>query len=83
MREIEGFRRGGRGAPYAGKPTPSWDAGMAPQGKDEPARERPRHTSWSDPLGLSQVEAFGNSLEDSVSFRFPFWLSLGGAPLLR
>jgi len=40
-------------------------------------------TSRSDPFGLSQAEAFGNSLADSVSFRFPSWLSLDGAPLLR
>jgi hypothetical protein len=40
-------------------------------------------TSQNDPLGLSQVEAFGNSLEDSVSFRFPSWLSLAGSPFLR
>ena len=40
-------------------------------------------TSQSDPIGLSQAEAFGNSLADSVSFRFPSWLSLDGTPLLR
>jgi hypothetical protein len=40
-------------------------------------------TPRSDPFGLSQVEAFGNSLEDSVSFRFPSWLSLAGSPFLR
>ena len=40
-------------------------------------------TSRSDPIGLSQAEAFGDSLADSVSFRFPSWLSLDGAPLLR
>jgi len=40
-------------------------------------------TSRSDPFGLSQAKAFRNSLEDSVSFRFPHWLSLDGAPLLR
>ncbi len=40
-------------------------------------------TSRSDPFGLSQAEAFGNSLEDSVSSRFPSWLSLDGALLLR
>jgi len=40
-------------------------------------------TSQSDPIGLSQAEAFGNSLADSVSFRFPSWLSLDGAPLFR
>jgi hypothetical protein len=40
-------------------------------------------TSQSDPIGLSHAEAFGNSLADSVSFRFPSWLSLDGAPLLR
>ena len=37
----------------------------------------------NDPSGLYQVEAFGNSLADSVSFRFPSWQSLGGSPLLR
>jgi hypothetical protein len=40
-------------------------------------------TSQSDPIGLSQAEAFRNSLADSVSFRFPSWLSLDGAPLFR
>ena len=40
-------------------------------------------TSQNDPIGLSQAEAFGNSLVDSVSFRFPSWLSLDGAPLFR
>ena len=40
-------------------------------------------TSQSDPIGLSQAEAFRNSLADSVSFRFPSWLSLDGALLLR
>lgn len=40
-------------------------------------------TSRSGPFGLSQVETFGNSLEDSVSFRFPSWVSLDGASLLR
>jgi len=40
-------------------------------------------TSQSDPIGLSQAETFRNSLADSVSFRFPSWLSLDGAPLLR
>ncbi len=40
-------------------------------------------TSQSDPIGLSQAEAFRNSLADSVSFRFPSWLSLDWAPLLR
>jgi hypothetical protein len=40
-------------------------------------------TYQSDPIGLSQAEAFRNSLADSVSFRFPSWLSLDGAPLLR
>ena len=40
-------------------------------------------TSRSDPIGLSQAEAFRNFLADSVSFRFPSWLSLDGAPLLR
>ena len=42
-----------------------------------------RGTSQSDPIGLSQAEAFRNSLADSVSFRFPSWLSLDWAPLLR
>ncbi len=35
--------------------------------------------SRSDPSGLYPVEAFGNSFEDSVSFRFPPGQSLGGA----
>ena len=51
--------------------------------KRGPGRERSRPTSRSDPIGLSQAEAFGNSLADSVSFRFPSWLSLDGAPLFR
>lgn len=46
-------------------------------------REQSLPTSRSGPFGLSQVETFGNSLADSVSFRFPSWLSLEGAPLLR
>jgi len=29
------------------------------------------------------MEAFGNSLADSVSFRFPFRSTLGGAPLFQ
>ena len=29
------------------------------------------------------MEAFGNSLADSVSFRFPFRPTRGGAPLFR
>jgi len=37
-------------------------------------------TSQSDPIGLSQAEAFRNSLADSVSFRFPSWLSLDEGP---
>ena len=56
---------------------------MDPQERRGPGRERSRLTSRSDPIGLSQVEAFGDSLADSVSFRFPPWLSLEGAPLLR
>jgi hypothetical protein len=40
-------------------------------------------TSQSDPIGLSQAKAFRNSLADSVSFRFPSWLSLDWAPVLR
>jgi hypothetical protein len=40
-------------------------------------------TSQSDPIGLSQAEAFRNFLADSVSFRFPSWLCLDGTPLLR
>jgi len=38
--------------------------------------------SRSDPFGLGFVEAFGNSLADPVSFRFPSKPSLDGAPLL-
>ena len=33
--------------------------------------------SRSDPSGLCRAEAFGNSFEDSVSFRFPSPQSLG------
>ncbi|MFY4729039.1 hypothetical protein, partial [Nitrospira sp. BLG_2] len=36
--------------------------------------------SRSDPSGLRPAEAFGNSLADSVSFRFPASPSLGGCP---
>lgn len=39
--------------------------------------------SRNDPSGFRQAEAFGNSLADSVSFRFPSWRSLGGSPFLR
>ncbi len=39
--------------------------------------------SRSDPSGLCRAEAFGNSFEDSVSFRFPSPQSLGVSPLLR
>jgi hypothetical protein len=39
--------------------------------------------SRSDPSGLCLAEAFGNSFEDSVSFRFPSRQSLGVSPLLR
>gem|GEM_PF-3302102 len=53
---------------------------MAPQGGRRPGKEQSHLTSRSDPFGLSQVEAFGNSLADSVSFRFPSWLSLDGSP---
>jgi hypothetical protein len=31
VREIQGFREGGRGAVDAGRFNPAWDAGMAPQ----------------------------------------------------
>ena len=55
-----------------------------PRKKEEGLAESGRVlTSRSDPIGLSQAEAFGNSLADSVSFRFPSRLSLGGSPLLR
>ena len=37
-------------------------------------------TSQSDPIGLSQAEAFRNSLADSVSFRFPSRRNLEGGP---
>jgi hypothetical protein len=40
-------------------------------------------TSQSDPIGLSQAEAFRNFLPDSVSFRFPSRLNLDGAQLFR
>ena len=39
--------------------------------------------SQSDPSGVDRVEAFGNSLADSVSFRFPSRSTLGGAPLFQ
>jgi len=39
--------------------------------------------SRSDPFGLCLAEDFGNSLEDSVSFRVPPRQSLDGSPLLR
>ena len=39
-------------------------------------------TSQSDPSGPCRAEAFGNSLEDSVSFRFPSQQSLGRSPVL-
>jgi hypothetical protein len=39
--------------------------------------------SQSDPSGVDRMEAFGNSLADSVSFRFPFRSTLGGAPLFQ
>jgi hypothetical protein len=55
-----------------------------PRKKEEGLAESGRVlTSQSDPIGLSQAEAFRNSLADSVSFRFPSWLSLDEAPLLR
>ena len=37
--------------------------------------------SWNGPFGLCQAESFGNSLADSVSFRFPPWQSLDGPPV--
>lgn len=39
--------------------------------------------SQSDPSGVGRREAFGNSLADSVSFRFPFRSTLDGAPLFQ
>ena len=39
--------------------------------------------SQSDPSGVDRMEAFENSLADSVSFRFPFRSTLGGAPLFQ
>lgn len=59
---------------------------MAPQGRRAGSRQAKSDrnlTSRSDPFGLSQAEALGNSLADSVSFRFPSWLSLDGSPLRR
>jgi hypothetical protein len=42
-----------------------------------------RHAFASDPSGFRLAEAFGNSLADSVSFRLPSGLKLGGSPLIR
>ena len=42
--------------------------------------------SRNGPFGLCQAETFGNSLADSVSFRFPSWQSFDGhsvPPALR
>jgi len=39
--------------------------------------------SQSDPSGVDRMEVFGNSLADSVSFRFPFRSTLVGAPLFQ
>ena len=39
--------------------------------------------SQSDPSGVDRMEAFGNSLAGSVSFRFPFRSTLVGAPLFQ
>lgn len=39
------------------------------------------NTSRNGPFGLRQVEPFGNSFADSVSFRFPSWRSLDGHPV--
>ena len=55
-----------------------------PRKKEERLAESVRVLPFqSDPIGLSQAEAFRNSLADSVSLCFPSWLSLDGAPLLR
>lgn len=37
--------------------------------------------SRSDPFGICRRESFGNSLADSVSFRFPLRQILEGSPL--
>ena len=39
------------------------------------------NASRNGPFGLCQAEPFGNSLADSVSFRFPSWQSLDGRPV--
>jgi hypothetical protein len=39
------------------------------------------NASRNGPFGLCQAEAFGNSLADSVSFRFPSRQSLDGHPV--
>ena len=39
------------------------------------------NASRNGPFGLCQVEAFGNSFADSVSFRFPSWQSHDGHPV--
>jgi len=39
------------------------------------------NASRNGPFGLCQAESFGNSLADSVSFRFPARQSLDGRPV--
>ena len=39
------------------------------------------NASRNGPFGLCQAEPFGNSLADSVSFRFPARQSLDGRPV--
>ena len=39
------------------------------------------NASRNGPFGLCQAESFGNSIADSVSFRFPSWQCLDGHPV--
>src|SRR5206468_8398096 len=74
-----------------GRVTPSGAGGFdhSPDGEEASGGGETKVVAWlwavlrsrasrSDPSGLCPVEAFGNSLADSVSFRFPSWQSHGG-----
>src|SRR5881397_300001 len=76
-----------------GRVTPSGAGGFdhSPDGEEASGGGETKVVAWlwavlrsrasrSDPSGLCPVEAFGNSLADSVSFRFPSWQSHGGCP---
>ena len=64
----------------------SVDGVNLPKGNSETKRRRGgialrSSASRNGPLGLCLAESFGNSFEDSVSFRFPSWQSLDGRPV--